>query len=254
MIEVGSRVLLVDDRGGKHMLKAERGMQEVRRLGAVDGTAICEAGYGGAVVIAGRRFMVLRPSLQDILSTLERKAQIISPKDGFQIPMRLDIGCGSRVIEGGVGSGALTIVLLRAVAPEGRVFSYDVRDDHFSTARRNVAMAGLESCWECRNGDVRECGLEKGVDAAVLDIPDPWEAVANVISALRTGGYLCCYVPNTNQVERTVRAMEDRGMSEVFAFETIQREMVVHSGGVRPSFENLGHTGYLIFARKIEGE
>lgn len=251
MIEEGSSVILVDEKGRKHPLKAKRGMLEVRRLGAVDGSAVCDAGYGGQVTIAGRHFTVLRPSVQDILSTLERRAQIISPKDGFQIPMRLDIGSGSRVLEGGVGSGALSIVLLRSVAPDGRVYSYDLREDHCATARRNVAMAGLEGCWELRVGDVRTDELEVDLDAAVLDIPDPWEAVRNVDASLKVGGYLCCYVPNTNQVEKAVRAMEDGGMSEVFAFETIQREMVVHAGGVRPSFDGLGHTGYLVFARKI---
>jgi tRNA (adenine57-N1/adenine58-N1)-methyltransferase len=187
----------------------------------------------------------------DIIGTIERKAQVISPKDGFTMPHYLDISCGSRVIEGGVGSGALTIVLLKSVAPAGRVYSYDLRDDHASVARRNIARAGLEDCWDLKIGDISTASLEEDVDAAVLDMPDPWNAVGNIIRALRHGGHLCCYVPNANQLETAVRAMRDTGFRELFLVENLQREMVVHNGGVRPSSEMAGHTGYLAFGRKL---
>lgn len=251
MIPEGSRVLLMDERDGKYVLVAERKMVEVRRLGVVDGSAICDASYGDSISIGGRRLLIVRPSMMDIIGTIERKAQVISPKDGFAMPHYLDISCGSRVIEGGVGSGALTIVLLKSVAPAGRVYSYDLRDDHASVARRNIARAGLEDCWELKIGDICTASLEEDVDAAVLDMPDPWNAVGNIIRALRHGGHLCCYVPNANQLETAVRAMRDTGFRELFLVENLQREMVVHNGGVRPSSEMAGHTGYLAFGRKL---
>jgi tRNA (adenine57-N1/adenine58-N1)-methyltransferase len=251
VIPEGSRVLLMDERDGKYVLVAERKMVEVRRLGVVDGSAICDASYGDSISIGGRRLLIVRPSMMDIIGTIERKAQVISPKDGFAMPHYLDISCGSRVIEGGVGSGALTIVLLKSVAPAGRVYSYDLRDDHASVARRNIARAGLEDCWELKIGDICTASLEEDVDAAVLDMPDPWNAVGNIIRALRHGGHLCCYVPNANQLETAVRAMRDTGFRELFLVENLQREMVVHNGGVRPSSEMAGHTGYLAFGRKL---
>ena len=251
MIAEGTRLVLVDEEGRKYPAVAKRGMLEVRKLGVLDGDKLCGSSFGDRLEVGGRRFTVLRPSLKDILSMIERRAQIITPKDGFLIPLHLDVAGGSRVIEGGVGSGALTLVLLKAVAPDGRVFSYELRADHADVARRNVEMSGLGGCWEVHVGDVCDAVLPSGVDAAVLDMPNPWDALGNIVPALRPGGHVCCYVPNANQLEQSVRAMKDHGLVEVYSFETIQREMVVHEGGVRPSFETLGHTGYLVFGRKM---
>ena len=251
LIEEGSRVLLIDDRGRKHLLEAVQGMIEVRSLGVVDGTCICHSSYGDTITVGARRLLLVRPSLKDILSTIERRAQVIMPKDGFTIPHHLDIACGSKVIEGGVGSGALTIVLLRSVAPEGKVYSYELREDHASVARRNVRKAGLERCWELRIADVCTAHIDEEVDAVVLDMPNPWNAVENMHRALRHGGHLCCYVPNANQLESTVSSMRCCGFREVASIENLQREMLVHEGGVRPSSEMVGHTGYLAFGRKL---
>jgi tRNA (adenine57-N1/adenine58-N1)-methyltransferase len=251
VIPEGSRVLIIDERAGKFVVMAERRMLDVRRLGVIDGSAICDASYGDTIIIGGRQLLIAKPSMMDIIGTIERKAQVISPKDGFAIPHYLDIACGSRVIEGGVGSGALTIVLLKSVAPAGRVYSYDLREDHASVARRNIAKAGLEECWELKIGDICKVELEEEVDAAVLDMPDPWNAVGNIVQALRHGGHICCYVPNANQLETVARAMRETGFRELFMVENLQREMVVHDGGVRPSSEMAGHTGYLAFGRKL---
>jgi tRNA (adenine57-N1/adenine58-N1)-methyltransferase len=182
---------------------------------------------------------------------IERRAQVIIPKDSFVIPLHLDLGCGSKVIEGGLGSGALTLVLLKAVAPEGKVYSYETREDFALLAKRNISLSDDVPCWELRLADICTAKLESGVDAVMLDIPNPWDAVDNAVSALRPGGHLGCYVPNANQLESAVKKMRAAGLSEVVAFETIQREMVVHEGGVRPSFDMLGHTGYLAFGRKL---
>ncbi|MGD9962455.1 MAG: tRNA (adenine-N1)-methyltransferase [Thermoplasmata archaeon] len=251
MITEGTRLMLVDSDGRKFPVVAKRGMIEVRRLGVMDGDKLCDLSLGDRLEVGGRAFIVLRPSLNDLLSVMERRAQIITAKDSFLIPSHLDLGCGSRVLEAGVGSGALTMVLLKAVAPEGTVFSYELRADHADVARRNVEMSGYGACWEPRLGDVCKEELPGDLDAVALDMPNPWDALANAVKALRAGGHICCYVPNANQLEQLVKAMRGSGLAEVYSFETIQREMVVHEGGVRPSFETLGHTGYLAFGRKM---
>jgi len=253
MIAQGSRVLLVSADGRKFVIKADNGMIEVRGLGVIDGNLLCESSFGRTLRIGALELTILKPSIKDLLGLIERKAQVMIPKDSFMIPLHLDISCGSKVIEGGVGSGAMTLVLLKAVAPEGKVISYENREDHASVARRNVAMSEFGGCWDLRIDDVCKAKLDEDVDAAVIDIPNPWDAVDNVKKAIRVGGYLCCYIPNANQLSDTVKKMRDAGFSEVVSFETIQREMVVHEGGVRPSFESLGHTGYLAFGRKISG-
>lgn len=250
MIEEGTRLMLVDEEGRKFPLVAKKGMIEVRRLGIIDGDRLCESSFGDRLEVGSLSFVILKPSLNDLLSVIERKAQIITAKDSYLIPLHLDINCGSLVVEGGVGSGALTLVLLKSVSPHGKVFSYELRNDHAEVAQRNVEMSGLASCWELHLGDVCKEELPLGVDAVVLDMPNPWDALANACKSLRPGGHVCCYVPNANQLEKLVNAMRNSMLSDVYSFETIQREMVVHEGGVRPSFETLGHTGYLAFARK----
>lgn len=253
MISEGASVLLVDEGGKKFSVKAARRMIEVGGLGVVDGNVLCASSFGDELGIGQRRFLLLKPSVRDLLEIIERRAQIMIPKDSFLVPMYLDIHSGSRVIEGGVGSGALTIVLLKAVAPEGRVISYDNRKDHSDLARRNVALTELEECWELRLDDICAADLAKEADAAVIDIPNPWDAIENIKKVLKVGGHLCSYVPNVNQLERFVTEMRHAGLKEVYSFETIQREMIVHEGGVRPSFEMLGHTGYLSVGRKMRG-
>lgn len=252
MIDEGARVLLVDENGRKFTVKLERRMIDVRGLGVLDGSALCEASYGQELRIGGKALRVLRPSVKDILSIMERRAQIIIPKDSFAIPLHLDLGCGSRVIEGGVGSGGLTVVLLKAVGPHGKVYSYDNRNDLADIARKNVEMSGLGAAWDLKIQDVCTADLEKDVDAVVLDIPNPWDAIDNVTRSVRAGGHIGCYVPNANQLEAVVKKMRELGLGEVTAFETLQREMVVHEGGVRPSFDMLGHTGYLAFGRRLQ--
>jgi len=251
MIPEGTKILLVDPSGKKFVVRAAKQMLEVGGLGVVDGAALCGAALGDRLRIGSREFVILKPSVRDLLGMIERRAQIMIPKDSFLIPLHLDLSCGSRVIEGGVGSGALTVVLLKAVSPDGRVYSYEARRDYADVAKRNVALSEHESNWELKVDDICTARLEQNVDAAVIDIPNPWDAVENVVRALRAGGHMCCYVPNANQLEQAVRRMREVGLSEMLAFETLQREMVVHDGGVRPSFDMLGHTGYLAFGRKM---
>lgn len=251
MISEGSQVMLIDASGKKHLLKARKQMIEVGGLGVVDGDSICGSSYGGTLKIGGKEFLICRPTLKDLLGIIERRAQIVTPKDSFSIPMHLDIGCGDRVIEGGVGSGALTLVLLRAVGPGGTVHSYEVREDFARIAEKNVAMSENAGAWKLHIADICTADLDKGADAAVVDIPNPWDALPNLVKAVKISGIVCCYIPNANQLETAVRKMRELGLEETVAFETLQREMIVHDGGVRPSYDMLGHTGYLAFGRKM---
>lgn len=251
MIEEGLSVLLAGESDERYVVKARRDMIDVRGLGVVDGSALCDASFGGEIAVAGRRFVLLKPSVLDLLSSLNRRAQIVAPKDSFPIPMYLDISCGSRVIEAGAGSGAMTLVLLKAVAPDGIVYTYENREDHASIARKNVARSDISACWQLKIGDVCTDVDEVDVDAAMLDIPEPWNALASIHRALRPGGHVCCYIPNTNQLESTANALRDLGFFDILCIEILQREMNVHRRGVRPSSEMMGHTGYLAFGRKL---
>ena len=251
MIAEGTKLLLLGQNGKKFAVRAAKQMMDVPGLGVVDGEGVCNASLGDRVRVGGQEFLILKPGVKDVLGMIERRAQIIISKDSFMIPMHLDLGCGSTVIEGGVGSGALTVVLLKAVGPSGRVYSYETREDYVEIARRNIRLYEGEQSWEVRLADICTANLEREVDAAILDIPNPWDAMDNVFRAVRIGGYVGSYVPNTNQLESAVKKMREVGLSEVVSFETLQREMVIHDGGIRPSFDMLGHTVYLTFGRKL---
>lgn len=246
----GRNVLLVDESGRKYLLQVTGQMEKVEGLGVIDTKRLASCSYGDTFSIGNRHFFLLEPSVADKVARIRRKAQIILPKDSAAIIVRCNIRSGSIVVEGGIGSGALTIVLASYVAPDGKVISYELRDDFACVALENIRRANLESLVEVRMKDIRKGIMENDVDAVVLDIPDPWEAVTAAKKALKVGGYICSYSPTVNQLERTVRKLEEEGFQEIRSVEILEREMLVGEGGVHPSFEMLAHTGYLTFARK----
>lgn len=236
---------------GKFIINVSGETQNIKGLGVLDTGRLIDLAFGGKVELVDENYIILSPSLFDKLETIKRKAQIILPKDSLQIIGLCDIRSGSRVIEGGAGSGALTIVLSHFVAPDGMVFTYDNRDDFLKVTRSNLISTGTEKNVELKSGDVTEGFSESEIDAVILDIPNPWDAVEHARSALKAGGYFAAYVPTTNQVEKVVKKLKEIKFMELRTHETIQREIVSGPGGVRPSFDMLGHTGYITVARKI---
>lgn len=225
-------------------------MIRVPGLGALDGAKL-RALIGRRTTVGSRSFLVLEPSPRDLHQTMVRGPQVLAPKDLAAILFETGIGPGARVIEGGAGSGALTCALARAVGSDGRVHSYDLREESLAAAKTNLAAAGMEGRVEFRNGDLRSAIRERDVDAVIIDIPDPWAAVPAAWDALRPCGYLATFSPNMEQVKETVAAIRNKTFIDIRTIELIEREMEVREVGVRPSFAALGHTGYLTFARKV---
>jgi len=249
----GDRVVLMDSDGRKIAVVVAPGARRVGGLGVLDPSPLVGAAFGSTATVGNRRFTVLRPSLLDLLETLERRAQIILPKDACHILLGCDISAGKTVVEGGAGSGAMTTALAWAVRPGGRVITCDVRPDSLRQARHNVERAGLAEVCSFREADVTAPGgiPERDIDAVVLDIPEPWRALDGAWEALRPCGHLACYTPTANQAEQSVRALRGRRFIGVRTVEVLEREMAVVEKGIRPSFEMLGHSGYLTFARKV---
>lgn len=250
MLREGELIYLLDESGKRHWLTLGPGMIKAAGLGVVDGAKLLGKQEGITIPLAGQRFVALRPGAVELMASLDRGAQVIMPKDAATILLRCDLKPGDAVVESGVGSGSLTTALLNAVGDDGWVVSVEIREDFAQKARKNVERVGERLNWELRIGDIAEAVIEANVDAVVLDLPNPWDALDNVATFLRPGGRFCAYVPNMNQVERVVRDLRERGYVEVEALENIQRGMEVHEAGVRPSYETLGHTGYLVFARR----
>lgn len=252
MLSEGDPIYLLDDKDRRFRLQLSRDMIRVQGLGVIDGSKIVGRSDGSSVKLAGKDFWAFKATVVQHMGSLDRGPQIITPKDAATVVFNLGLTAGETVLEAGVGSGALTIALLNAVQPTGKVISVEVREEFAQRARRNIERTGLTPCWELRIGDVKTVRLDEQVDAVALDMPDPWQALDNVDRVLRSGGRFAAFVPNVNQVEGVVNGLRQHGYLEVEAVENIQRHIEVHPGGVRPAYENLGHTGYLVFARKVD--
>ena len=223
MFKVGELVYLLDDKEKRFWLSLEPNMLKVQGLGVIDGKRLIGLEDGSKVTIAGRDFMLYSVAVSEMMESLERGPQIITPKDASTMVFRLGLRSGSTVLEAGVGSGALTIALLNYVTPTGKVISVEVREDFANRARRNIVRTGLESSSIIRIEGRETYDVGTMVDAVALDMPDPALALSNVGRFLKNGGRLCAFVPNTNQVEETVNAMRNAGYDEVRTVENIQR-------------------------------
>lgn len=244
-------VVLVDKDFKRYFVNTGGKTDKIRGVGVLSPGDLIGLDYGKKLTIGNKDFWIFKPSLMDKLKGLKRRAQIILPKDSAQIIMNCSIESGHKVLEAGIGSGSLTIALANTVAPDGKVISYEIREDFIEHALQNLKTMKMDKFVLIKNKDVTKGIDEKNLDAIVLDIPNPWDAVSHAWKALKVGGYLCCYSPLISQVEKTVHEIRKHGFIEVKTFENIQREMVVSKHGTRPSFNMLGHTGYLTFARKI---
>jgi len=250
----GETVYLADRSGKRIWLKVSYEMLKIASLGTVDGSRFKDLDDGSLISIIGKDYFVFRPGALELIESLDRGAQIIGPKDAATILFNCDIRSGSKVLEVGAGSGGLTTALLNAVAPEGSVHTLEFKEENAKLALKNVKRTGLDKFWKCTIGDARSAKVDLVADALIMDMPDPEMALDNLYGNLRPGGRICSYVPNMNQAEKIVTALREKGFAGVYALENIQRGLEVHPGGVRPSFEMLGHTGYLIFGRKTSSE
>ena len=243
-------LIVMDARGRKRLVRLDEGMLRIEGLGVVESSKL-RASVGRAITVAGKRFLVLTATAVDNIEGIERGAQIVVAKDSASIVQRCGLGAGDLVIEGGAGSGALTIALAHAVSPTGQVVSYELREDFASIARRNVRAAGLEKMVEIKVADINAGISEKDAKAVVLDIPEPWKAVETSWAALAPCGAFASYSPTVEQVKETVRALRALPFVDLRTTESIEREIEVKESGVRPTFAALGHTGYITTARKV---
>lgn len=250
-IAPGELVALADEEGARILVRAEGSAQKVKGVGVLAPEKLAGMRWGSRLEHGSKSFRILRPGIGDLTAGLARKAQIVLPKDAARIVFECDIRAGARVVEAGIGSAALTSALAWAVAPGGRVHCYEIRQDFADWARENLRGSGLIDHVEITVADVTKGVRERGVDAVVLDMPDPWEAVAAAREALRPDGFFCAYTPLISQVERTHEALRKAGFFDVRTLEVIERPWVVHEQGSRPAHEILAHTAFLTFARNV---
>lgn len=198
----------------------------------------------------GKPYVLLEPTLEDRMMKLKRMTQIIYPKDAGLILIKTGVGSGMRVVECGAGSGASTLALAHAVAPDGRVYVYD-RDERFlRNAQTNIERVGYGQLVEFKVRDVADGFDEQDVDVVVLDLPSPWEGIEAAARALRGGGRLASISPTYNQVERMVETLQAAGFVMIETVEVLLRHILARPGKTRPFERMISHTGFLTFARK----
>lgn len=206
----------------------------------------------------GEKFLALKPLLSDYVLSMPRGAQIIYPKDAGQIIVEGDIFPGAVVIEAGVGSGALSSYLLRAIGDKGKLFSFELREEFAQIAEANVAnfLGVSPKNWKITIGALQDklSGVLKNssADRAVLDMLAPWECIAEVEKALKPGGLVICYVATATQLSRVAEEIKSTGrFTSVVAFETLVRPWHLEGLAVRPEHRMISHTGFLLTARKL---
>ncbi len=251
IVKQGEIVSLIDQSENTYVLDTNAQTDHFKGIGVFSPKTLVGMNYGSHITIGTKEFHILPISLLDSLKSLKRKAQIILPKDAAHIIINCSITPGKTVLEAGIGSGALTTVLASLVAPTGHVISYDIRDDFIKHSLKNLKRTHLDSYVTTKEKDVTVGIDEQDLDAVILDIPNPWEAVTHAYNSLAVGGYFCAYSPLISQVEQTVFTLQEHPFIGLRTFETLERELVVKKHGTRPSFSMLGHSGYLTFARKI---
>jgi tRNA (adenine57-N1/adenine58-N1)-methyltransferase catalytic subunit len=256
----GERVLLIDGRDRRYLITLATGKQFHSHMGTLAHDDLIGAPAGShARASGGARLLAFRPTLADFVLKMRRGAQVVYPKDMGLILVFADIFSGATVVEAGTGSGALTLALARAVGDDGRVISYEAREDHHARAIENVTtwyegIGGKPDNLEIRLGDVFEATGDSGVDRLILDLPEPWKAVGTTTEALVPGGIMCCYLPTIPQVSQTVEAMRAGGFSLLQTFEGLVRTWNVEGQSVRPDHRMVAHTGFLVTGRKLSPE
>ncbi len=263
---------LLDGKGRRHNFSLEPGQRFFSNRGHLDHDALIGREEGFTVTSsAGGEYLVFRPLLSEFVVSMPRGAAVVYPKDSAQIVALADIFPGADVIEAGAGSGALTCSLLRAVGPHGSVTSFERREEFADVARRNVDQffGGAHPAWELVVGDL-VAGLGPGpaedptedpavagdrqrrADRIILDMLAPWECIDGVADTLRPGGIVCAYVATTTQLSRVVETLRAHGgFTEPHAWESLVRDWHVEGLAVRPGHTMMGHTAFLVTARRM---
>jgi tRNA (adenine57-N1/adenine58-N1)-methyltransferase catalytic subunit len=257
-LQPGDRVQLTDPKGRMHTITLEPGRAFHTHKGVLQHDELLGGPEGVVVTIGSTPFLALRPLLADHVLSMPRGAQVVYPKDAASVVQMADVFPGAHVVEAGVGSGALSMSLLRAVGDAGRLSSYERRADFAEIAQANVAshFGGPHPAWRVTVGDLAEAlpanPDDRDVDRVVLDMLAPWECLDAVSAALRPGGVVCCYVATTTQLSTTVEALRSHGtFTEPQSWETLVRGWHVEGLAVRPEHRMVAHTGFLCTARRL---
>jgi tRNA (adenine57-N1/adenine58-N1)-methyltransferase len=249
LFALGDKALLIDAKARRYLFTLREGGQFHTHAGVTPHELIVGRPDGSTVrSTSGARYLAVRPTLADFVLSMPRGAQVIYPKDLGPLLVLADIFPGARVLEAGVGSGALSMTLLRAGAD---VVGYELREDFAAKAQANVeSFLGPGFPYRVELRDVYDGIDEVGLDRILLDLPEPWRVVKHAVTALRPGGILVSYLPGVLQVAQLRDALDDGPFVLAETIEVLQRSWHVEGQSVRPDHRMVAHTGFLTAARR----
>ncbi|MGB9717435.1 MAG: tRNA (adenine-N1)-methyltransferase [Thermoproteota archaeon] len=250
----GGDVLLVSPKGKKRVVKIQGDRIHTHKGYIQVGDIV---GNQPGIVVrthTGEEMLALKPLLIDYIPKLARRTQVMYPKDLGYMVLSLGISPGFKVLDAGTGSGAAAMIMASLVKPTGKVFSYDVNEESIRVARRNLERAGLLEYVELVRGDVKTTVFKEFFDAALMDLPDPWEALGNVSGFLKPSARVCLVLPTMNQLEKAYSAMADSSIVHLETVEIFLRRIRPYQGKVRPESLMTGHTAYLMLGVKVSRE
>ncbi|NMF30761.1 tRNA (adenine-N1)-methyltransferase [Corynebacterium ammoniagenes] len=256
--QYGDRVQLTDAKRRHYTLVLEEGVKFHSHRGIIEHSQIVGMDEGSVVTSTlGSDFLLFRHLMVDHVLSMPRGAAVIYPKDSAQILVEGDIFMGARVLEAGAGSGALSMTLLRAVGPEGHVFSYEIREDHLEFAENNVEeyFGSKPEWWSPRLGDLGDVTQEDlggPVDRIILDMLEPWEHLETVRDLLIPGGVFMTYVATVPQLMKVMEGLRElQCFTEPRAWESLVRDWKVEGLATRPEHRMNAHTAFLIWTRRL---
>ncbi len=252
-IQEGSYVLLFHTPRKKWLAKVTSNKKLHTHLGVIDISATMGMEYGSAIrTTEGKLVFLIQPTIHDFIMKSERRTQIVYPKDLGYIAARTGLQNGSRVLEIGTGSAALATFLASIVKPEGHIYSFDVNAEFMAIARRNLEKAGMDKYVTLNQHDPHQGVDVRDVDVAIVDLGDPWTVLDQAYDALKGSGAFVAICPTMNQIEKTATELKRAGYADIDCVELLIRSMEAREGMTRPSMRMIGHTTYLVFARKVQ--
>ncbi|WP_022662243.1 tRNA (adenine-N1)-methyltransferase [Paucidesulfovibrio longus] len=253
MLNSGDLVLLISPKGKRYLHKLDPQAEVHTHDGRILMSEVAAAGYGHRVrTHLGRPYLVLRPTVHDLIKNVKRSTQIMYPKEIGYLLLKLGVGPGSTVIESGTGSGGLTTALAWYVGDTGKVVTYERREEFYKLARKNLERVGLAHRVEQVNQDISEGFRHSGAHALFLDVRTPWDYLEAIPSAVIPGAMCGFLLPTVNQVSDLLRGLEHGPFQDIEVLEILVRRYKPVPDRLRPEDRMVAHTGFLIFARYIE--
>lgn len=241
--------MILDERGKKHVLK--QGEEFQSDLGIIKADVLDNAEVGDEIKSHnGHSFKIIKPNINDFIDVMDRRCSILLKKDIGYVLAHTGLGSGSRVVDAGTGAGAIALNFGNVVGSQGHVYTYEIREDFAEVAKKNIDNFGIENI-TVKNQNIKEGIDEDNIDLVFLDLPKPFEIFEEVLECLNVGGWLAVYAPYIDQAKLSYRVAKKLGFFDIEISELLERGLEVRQNGVRPKTRMVGHSGYLMFARKL---